>query len=147
MEKIEGFKRNTCVYKDDAGYLWISKGVSGGVNHYYRCLEQFCNATCVEKPVEGLVSGRPHNHEPNVAMEDHLRLLQNMRNMAANTSIPLYKVFSDCALDHWDGAIEAGGSFHMNKKILRGARLEKTPALPKTCIEFNSALEKPKYGY
>lgn len=141
MEILEGFKRETSVYKDDTGYLWIlnKKVPSGG--QYFHCYEKDCTGTCSVSPIGELVKKRAHsnNHRPDPAKLDQLRFLALIRKLAATTNDTFKDIFSVARRVHRQGAL-LSGSLHDNITIMKGARSAKLPEHPKSIIELGNVM-------
>lgn len=140
MEKIEGFLRDTFVYKDDNSFLYL-KNKDVGSKSYYKCHEDDCKATCIaDEGGSSVFFNRAHQHMPNEAKLDHLRFLALLRELSATTTDSFKSIFSKATRMHQRGAVEAG-SFWRNVDIMDGARKKALPKIPKSLSELNAIMD------
>lgn len=138
MEKIEGFKSNTFVYKDQAGFLWICTKIMERAR-YYNCFYTDCKSKCIERDGSIVVRG-VHSHILDPKKEDYLRFLASLRHLAATTNDNFKDIFTTCQIEHEDGALQAG-SLRDHKHILQLAR-SGSNVIPKTLLELDKEMQK-----
>lgn len=140
MEVLEGFQRDTRIFKDvHDDYLWLrTKTVAE--KSYHKCFDKTCSSTCVS---DGFTVSmmRPHTHQPDASVVHHLKFLAKLRHLAATTNESFKDIFSLAQREHEDGALIAG-SFHECVNIMKNARSAVLPALPKSLDEFASIMER-----
>lgn len=140
MEVIQGHSKNFKVFLDARGFLWLLNKTTASAT-YYRCHTEACTATSVM--VNGLhEQRRPHNHIVDSGAVDELRFKTLLRELAATTSRGFRDIFGEAQRTHEEGALRAGG-LHECTAIMKCARAEQTPKVPKTLGELHAAMQLP----
>lgn len=139
MEKIEGVKSNTFVYKDENNYVYYLNRVRNN-NCYYVCANELCSAKKIVRVTNNvLLETSPHIHEPDLLQIEIFKFKEALRTMCGTTQLGLGDIFITCEMRYPDGA-RACGSFRNLKSMMQRARRALAPPVPKTLQELHDLL-------